>query len=206
MRSPTRRILTQSDRRFRCGVAAFAVICFCVATLITACANRTESQPAEQLYAPQPAPPPQPAAIATPETTAKPSGHKKTGATVRASYQGTNTAGLPTASGEPYDPDALTAASHKYKLGSTLKVTNPETGRSVNVRINDRGPLPRGRSLDLSKSAAERLGITDKGVARVKVTPVSSHPRPHQIVDKSEGPSSEGTPRPSADIGNSATP
>jgi rare lipoprotein A len=95
---------------------------------------------------------------------------------VTASYQGSSTAGQATASGEPYNPKDLTAASRNLPIGSTVKVTNPETGRSVKVRINDRGPFVHGRSLDLSKSAAERIGITDKGVARVKIAPVKPHP------------------------------
>ena len=102
-----------------------------------------------------------------PETRAKPK-------TIKASYQGTRTTGLPTASGEPYDPNDLTAASRSLPIGSTVKVTNPDTGRSVKVRINDRGPFVHGRSLDLSKRAAEKIGIVHKGVARVKVTRVDS--------------------------------
>ncbi len=83
-------------------------------------------------------------------------------------------AGRRTASGERFDPDALTAASKTFPIGSTVRVTNPKTGKSVIVRINDRGPHVRGRSLDLSKRAAEELGITDKGVARLKVQRVDS--------------------------------
>jgi rare lipoprotein A len=52
-----------------------------------------------------------------------------------------------------------------------VKVTNPDNGKSVKVRINDRGPFVRGRSLDLSQRAAQKIGIIKKGVARVKVTP-----------------------------------
>ena len=83
-------------------------------------------------------------------------------------------AGRLTASGERFDPDDLTAASKTFPIGSTVRVTNPKTGKSVIVRINDRGPHVRGRSLDLSKRAAEELGITDKGVARLKVQRVDS--------------------------------
>ncbi len=83
-------------------------------------------------------------------------------------------AGRRTANGERFDPDALTAASKTFPIGSTVRVTNPKTGKSVIVRINDRGPHVRGRSLDLSKRAAEELGITDKGVARLKVQRVDS--------------------------------
>ena len=75
-------------------------------------------------------------------------------------------------------------------MGTTVKVTNPDTGRSVKVRINDRGPFVRGRSLDLSKRAAEKIGITDKGVGRVKATPVNSHPVAHEV--ESPSPESAG--------------
>jgi rare lipoprotein A len=98
----------------------------------------------------------------------------KASRTVTASYQASATAGLTTASGEPYNPKDLTAASRNLPMGSIVKVTNPATGRSVKVRINDRGPFVHGRSLDLSKGAAEKLGIIDKGVARLKITPVRS--------------------------------
>jgi rare lipoprotein A len=55
-------------------------------------------------------------------------------------------------------------------------VTNPSTGRSVSVRVNDRGPNVRGRSLDLSRRAAEEIGMTKKGVARVEIKRVDSKP------------------------------
>jgi rare lipoprotein A len=92
---------------------------------------------------------------------------------VRASYQGNAQVGRRTASGEIYDPNALTAASRTLPLGSTVIVTNPSNGRSVKVRINDRGPFARGRSLDLSRRAAEEIGLTDKGVGRVKIKRVA---------------------------------
>jgi rare lipoprotein A len=95
---------------------------------------------------------------------------------VRASYQGGVYAGHRTASGERYDPDALTAASTTLPIGSSVEVTNPATGHSVKVRINDREPKGHGRNLDLSKHAAEELGMTEKGVARVNVKRVDSEP------------------------------
>ena len=95
---------------------------------------------------------------------------------MRASFQGQEEAGRITASGEPYDPNGLTAASKTLPIGSTVVVTNPETGKSVKVRINDRGPYVRGRSLDLSAHAAKEIGITDKGVARVKIKRVVTKP------------------------------
>jgi rare lipoprotein A len=87
--------------------------------------------------------------------------------TVKASYYGPGFSGLKTASGEPFNPNAMTAASKTLPLGSVVHVTNPKTGRSVTVRINDRGPYVKGRSLDLSKGAARKIGLT--GVERVKI-------------------------------------
>jgi rare lipoprotein A len=61
-------------------------------------------------------------------------------------------------------------------IGSTVIVTNTSTGHSVNVRVNDRGPNVRGRSLDLSRRAAEEIGMTRKSVARVEIERVDSKP------------------------------
>lgn len=104
---------------------------------------------------------------------------------VRASYQGDAYAGRRTASGEPYDPNALTAASSTLPIGSSVMVTNPATGRTVKVRINDRGPNAHGRSLDLSKRAAQEIGITKQGVARVSIKRVDSKLAPHSPEDLS---------------------
>jgi len=90
-----------------------------------------------------------------------------------ASWYGPGFAGRRTSSGETYNPEALTAASKTLPLGSHVRVTNPDTGRSVVVRINDRGPYVRGRSLDLSHGAAQRIGLTGKGVGRVEVASAS---------------------------------
>ena len=142
---------------------------------------------------PQPAPapvvaPPPPAPAPPPRTSAQPS------RTVRTSYQGEQAAGRPTASGEPYDPDELTAASKIFPIGSTVLVTNPANGKSVKVRINDRGPHVRGRSLDLSKRAAEELGITEKGVARLKVKRIDSKPSKSESTKSSLDSASASTP------------
>ncbi len=90
---------------------------------------------------------------------------------VRASFYGQRDGfhGKKTASGEAFDANALTAAHRTYPFGTLLEVTNPENGRSVRVRVNDRGPFVRGRSLDLSARAARDLGFTGKGVVRVRV-------------------------------------
>ncbi len=104
---------------------------------------------------------------------------------------GTEPAGRPTASGEAYDPNDLTAASRTLPLGSTVEVTNPSNGRSVKVRINDRGPYVRGRSIDLSKRAAEEIGLTEKGVGRVKIKRVDSKPAARATPKSSEAPVSK---------------
>ena len=74
-----------------------------------------------------------------------------------------------TASGEKFDKNELTAAHRTLPFGTRLRVTDVDTGRSVTVRVNDRGPFVRGRVVDVSASAAETLGIKGKGVAKVKV-------------------------------------
>ncbi len=97
---------------------------------------------------------------------------------VKASYYGNELRGQPTASGEPYNPNEMTAASKKLPIGTLVKVKNPENGRSVVVRINDHGPYVSGRSMDLSEAAARKLGMTHAGVMRLAVTPVSSKSKP----------------------------
>lgn len=72
-----------------------------------------------------------------------------------------------TASGEQMNPAALTAAHRTLPFGTKLKVTNERNGKSVVVRINDRGPFIKGRVIDLSKAAAKKLGFVDKGVANI---------------------------------------
>jgi rare lipoprotein A len=93
--------------------------------------------------------------------------------TMKASWYGPKFHGKLTANGEIYDQMALTAAHKTLKFGTLLKVTNPKNGKSVIVRINDRGPYIGDRELDLSKGAAIELGLIKKGVARVKIQEVT---------------------------------
>jgi len=93
--------------------------------------------------------------------------------TIKASWYGPRFHGKFTANGEVYDQMALTAAHKSLSFGTLLKITNPKNGKSVIVRINDRGPYIEGRELDLSKGAAIELGILEKGIARVKVQEVA---------------------------------
>jgi rare lipoprotein A len=74
-----------------------------------------------------------------------------------------------TASGEKFDERELTAAHRTLPFGTRLRVTSVETGRSVTVRVNDRGPFVRGRVVDLSYSAAQEIGMVGRGVTKVKV-------------------------------------
>ncbi|WP_244490824.1 septal ring lytic transglycosylase RlpA family protein [Aureimonas frigidaquae] len=76
-----------------------------------------------------------------------------------------------TASGEMMNPAAMTAAHKTLPLGSRVKVTNLNNSRTVVVRINDRGPFVKGRMIDLSKGAAQKLGFVGAGHARVQIEP-----------------------------------
>jgi rare lipoprotein A len=91
-----------------------------------------------------------------------------------ASWYGEWHHGRPTASGEPYDMTALTAAHRSLPLGACVEVTHVANGRRVHVRVNDRGPYIDGRTIDLSHRAAEDLGMVDDGLARVRIRRASS--------------------------------
>lgn len=86
-----------------------------------------------------------------------------------ASYYGDRFDGRRTASGARFDKDALTAAHRTLEFGTRVQVTNQSNGRSVDVVINDRGPFSRGRTIDLSKAAARKIGMLGSGVARVRL-------------------------------------
>ena len=93
---------------------------------------------------------------------------------VTASWYGPGYEGRRTASGEAFNPDRLTAASKKLPLDSIVRVTNLRNGRSVDVKVNDRGPATSKRGIDLSPAAARRIGLTKSGVARVKIATIIS--------------------------------
>ncbi|HMC92088.1 MAG TPA: septal ring lytic transglycosylase RlpA family protein [Allosphingosinicella sp.] len=86
-----------------------------------------------------------------------------------ASYYGAEFAGSRTSSGERFDPRAFTCAHRSLPIGSKLKVTNLSNGRSVIVRVNDRGPFTRGRILDMSLAAAREIAMIGPGHARVRL-------------------------------------
>jgi rare lipoprotein A len=91
-----------------------------------------------------------------------------------ASFYGAGFAGKPTANGESFNPSALTAAHPTLPFGTEVKVTNVRTGKSVVVRINDRGPFAKNRVIDLSREAASRIGMVNSGTAPVHIERVAS--------------------------------
>lgn len=90
-----------------------------------------------------------------------------------ASFYSDSFQGASTASGEPFDQQALTAAHPSLPFGTKVLVTRPDTGQEVKVLINDRGPFVQGRIIDLSKRAARKLGMLNRGVAPVMITQVN---------------------------------
>lgn len=101
----------------------------------------------------------------TPKTVSKPKVRVISTGTCGASFYDE---GQMTASGERFNPRAMTAAHKSLAMGSRVRVTNPANGESVTVRINDRGPYVGGRCLDLSRAAFSAIGNTGAGVMRVK--------------------------------------
>ena len=86
-----------------------------------------------------------------------------------ASYYADKFHGRTTANGETYDMNALTAAHRSLPFGSKLRITNLDNGKSVVVRVNDRGPFVEGRIIDLSLGAAKSVEMIQRGTARVKI-------------------------------------
>ncbi len=91
-----------------------------------------------------------------------------------ASYYASKFNGRRTASGERFDNSDLTAAHRSLPFGSRVRVTNPANGRSVVVRVNDRGPFTRGRLIDVSRAAAEELGMVARGHADVELALIAN--------------------------------
>ena len=87
----------------------------------------------------------------------------------RVSWYGPGFHGRRTANGEVFDTHGLTMAHRSLPMGTSVRVTNLENGRSVVLRVNDRGPYVRGRVADLSHAAAERLGFVDDGVVPARI-------------------------------------
>ena len=121
-------------------------------------------EPPIELPPPEPEPEPEPA-LSTKNATK----NGRSLGTGIASYYGRRFHGRLTANGERFNMNAMTAAHKTLRFGSKVRVTNPRNGRSVVVRINDRGPFTPGRTIDLSKAAAQRIGLIKRGHGRVKL-------------------------------------
>jgi rare lipoprotein A len=106
-----------------------------------------------------------------------------------ASWYGTKFHGRRTSSGEPYDMYAMTAAHKTLPLPTYARVTNLQNGRSIVLRVNDRGPFHHNRIIDLSYTAAWKLGILGKGTGYVEVTALDPRaPQPLSVASKQPGP------------------
>jgi len=138
------------------GVRVLAAMCLAAVLVGTGCAHR----------APAPAPEPMPG----------PARRVPGVEEGLASFYGRPHHGKRTASGERFDMRALTCAHRTLPFGTRVRVTDLESGRSVLVRVNDRGPFTEGRIVDLSLAAARALGMVERGVARVRLEPVPDEP------------------------------
>ena len=111
------------------------------------------------------------------------------------SWYGDKFAGKLTANGEIFDPELVTAAHKTLPMPSVVRVTNLDNGKSLVVRINDRGPFVAGRIIDLSREAARRIGYKDNGLARVRVQLLAEHSlRLEKLAKNGEFPSVDGSP------------
>ena len=113
-----------------------------------------------------------------------------------ASWYGPGFHGKVTANGELYNQEAMTAAHRTLPMPSLVQVTNLENGRSIRVRVNDRGPYAHGRIIDLSKRAAELLGFHNQGTAKVRVQILE--PESRQLAMLASGGTAGGTAAPPA--------
>jgi len=164
-----------TGHRSRLGAAASASACLAACTLVFVSACSTRSRPVSR-----PVPPEE--AVA---------GWSEQG--LASWYGGADGfEGKPTASGEIYDSSLLTAAHRDLPLGTLVEVTNVETGASVRVRVNDRGPFVHGRVIDLSQAAARKIGVIGPGVAMVRLTIVDAAPVA-PIPSASSSPAAEAT-------------
>lgn len=109
---------------------------------------------------------------------------------VKASYYANKFHGKKTASGEIYHKDSLTCAHKTLPFGTILKVRNPRNDKEVYVKVTDRGPFIKGRTIDLSLAAAKKLDLVQRGVATVEFTRVDSDeiPNGNEQIERAEIP------------------
>jgi rare lipoprotein A len=118
-----------------------------------------------------------------------------------ASYYSDFFQGKPTASGELYDNAKLTGAHKTLPFGTIVKVTRTDNNKSVQIRINDRGPFISGRVIEMSREAANRIGLISDGSASVKVEVVSEKTEEKEVVKAAEKPTSYETAVPNPEKG-----
>jgi rare lipoprotein A (peptidoglycan hydrolase) len=171
--------LVHQQRSWGCIVGVTLLGCIAGCSLQEAPVPLPPVPQAHEEAAPAPAPP------ATEE--AAPAGTPTTTQVGTASWYGPGFHGQETASGETFDQHALTAAHRTLPLGTEATVTNLETGQSVQVTINDRGPYVKGRQLDLSQAAAKQIGLTKQGVAKVKIEAKRPSAKPCTKVQRAAG-------------------
>ncbi|TVQ21986.1 MAG: septal ring lytic transglycosylase RlpA family protein [Spirochaetaceae bacterium] len=119
------------------------------------------------------------AAFAPAPVSAEGSGHELSG---YASWYGGKFQGRLTANGERFDTNELTAAHRTLAFNTVVEVRHLANGRRVRVRINDRGPFVDGRVIDLSRAAADAIGMTGEGIARVEITVVEHPPEQRRVI------------------------
>lgn len=124
--------------------------------------------------APAAAPAPAPAPAAAPAPAPAPAAASGEVSDGKVAWYGRKFAGRKTASGQAFDPNALTMAHKTLPFGTRVKITNPKNNRSVIVRVNDRGPTQADRVGDVSQAAAARLGMLRSGVIEAKLEVVTA--------------------------------
>ncbi len=146
-----------------------------VAVTLGACTDNTNAPPSTASAPPASAAP----ALANAPGQRPVGGDAKVG---NASIYANSLQGKPMADGKSYDPAAPVAASKTLPLGTVAQVTNLENGKSTTVRVEDRGPMVKGRVVDLAPAAARKIGLTNKkGIARVEVKPVAPAANPQVV-------------------------
>ena len=146
--------------------SSYFVAVFACAMLLGCAQLERATEPARPTAPPSEPAPPTPAPSVPPSLASPSSGDTalSTQQRGRMSLYGNKFAGRKTASGEPFDPEALTMAHRTLPFGTRVRVTNLENRRSVEVVVNDRGPFVAGRIADLSEAAARRIGMIADGV------------------------------------------
>ncbi|MGE5168762.1 MAG: septal ring lytic transglycosylase RlpA family protein [Rudaea sp.] len=160
----------------------FAKAAFVTAALVAMLAGCAQVPPAPETPAPPspaPAAPPPPAPPKAAPAPAPPAPEEVAAHFTqrgRVSLYGKAFDGKKTASGEPFDPEALTMAHRTLPFGTLVRVTNLENHRSVDVKVNDRGPFVAGRIGDVSLAAARKLGMVDDGVIDAQIEVIRPPP------------------------------